>query len=94
MRIPSLLAADLPRLLNLALLPQNGSAFIVHPTYSSRTRRVKKRQQKTMFQDAGRQALIPIPEGENAITKPAPGTSNFQGLFSPGNLQEQAGASG
>jgi spermidine/putrescine transport system permease protein len=56
--------------------------------------RVKKRQQKTMFQDAGRQALIPIPEGENAITKPAPGTSNFQGLFSPGNLQEQAGASG
>jgi spermidine/putrescine transport system permease protein len=56
--------------------------------------RVKKRQQKTMFQDAGRQALIPIPEGENAITKPAPGPSNFQGLFSPGNLQEQAGASG
>ena len=56
--------------------------------------RIKKHQQKTMFQDAGRQALIPIPEGENANTKPAPGTSNFQGLFSTGNLQEQAGASG
>jgi len=56
--------------------------------------RVKKRQQKTMFQDAGRQALIPVPEGGNASTKPAPGTSNFEGLFSPDNLQEQAGASG
>lgn len=56
--------------------------------------RVKQRQQKTMFQDAGRQALTPIPEGERKATQPAPGTSNFQGLFSPGNLQEQAGAGG
>lgn len=55
--------------------------------------RIKKREQKSMFQDAGRQALTPVPEGEQGTSKPAPGTSNFQGLFSPDNLQEQAGAS-
>ena len=49
--------------------------------------RIKKREQKTMFRDAGRQALTPVEEGD----KPAPGTSNFQGLFSPDNLEKQAG---
>ena len=53
--------------------------------------RIRQRQQKTMFQEAGRRALTPIPESEKAETQPAPGTSNFQGLFSPDNLQEQAG---
>ncbi len=56
--------------------------------------RVKKRQQKSMFRDAGRQALTPVPEGEGAKSRPAPGTSNFQGLFSPDNLEEQAGTKG
>jgi len=54
--------------------------------------RVKKREQKTMFQEAGRQALTPGATEEGAKGKPAPGTSNFQGLFSPNNLEEQAGA--
>jgi len=53
--------------------------------------RVKKREQKSMFQDAGRQALTPVPKGAGAKSRPAPGTSNFQGLFSPDNLEEQAG---
>ena len=53
--------------------------------------RVRKRQQKTMFQEAGRQAVAPIPPEEAARGRPAPGTSNFQGLFSPENLEQQAG---
>ena len=53
--------------------------------------RVRKRQQKSMFQDAGRQAVAPIPAEEAAKGQPAPGTSNFQGLFSPENLEQQAG---
>ena len=54
--------------------------------------RIKKREQKTMFQEAGRQALKPGATEEGTKGKPAPGTSNFQGLFSPDNLEEQAGA--
>lgn len=54
--------------------------------------RVKRRQQKTMFRDAGRQALVPLSPEETAKGRPAPGTTNFQGLFSPENLEEQAGA--
>jgi spermidine/putrescine transport system permease protein len=53
--------------------------------------RVKKREQKTMFREAGRQALTPGATEDGAEGKPAPGTSNFQGLFSPDNLEEQAG---
>ncbi len=53
--------------------------------------RVKKREQKTMFQEAGRQALTPGVAEDGVRGKPAPGTSNFQGLFSPDNLEEQAG---
>jgi spermidine/putrescine transport system permease protein len=53
--------------------------------------RIRKRQQKSMFEDAGRRALAPIPESEAAKARPAPGTANFQGLFSPDNLKEQAG---
>lgn len=55
--------------------------------------RIKKRQQKTMFQDAGRQALTPLTQEEIKKRQAAPGTSNFQGLFSPENLEEQAGTS-
>ena len=53
--------------------------------------RIRKREQKSMFQDAGRQALTPLTEDDIKQRQAAPGTSQFQGLFSPDNLEEQAG---
>ena len=58
--------------------------------------KVKKRQQKAMFEQAGQQAVTPTPESQGPAIKQEDrvGTSQFGNVFDVGNLEDQAGADG